>query len=130
MLGWAFKKDTNDTRESAAIYVADHLLSEQAHIAVYDPKVSEKKTQADLNYLNTRSEEENKALVTTFEDPYEAANDAHAIAIMTEWDDFKTYDWEKIYTNMKKPAFIFDGRNILDKSEMENIGFEYSSIGK
>jgi UDPglucose 6-dehydrogenase len=130
MLGWAFKKDTNDTRESAAIYVADHLLSEQAHLAVYDPKVSGKKTQADLNYLNTRSEEENLELVKSFEDPYEAAKDAHAIAIMTEWDEFISYDWQKIYGLMKKPAFIFDGRNILNKDEMTKIGFEYSSIGK
>ena len=129
MLGWAFKKDTNDTRESAAIYVADHLLNEQAHIAVYDPKVDNKKVQADLNYLNTRSAEENDELVASFEDPYEASKDAHAIAIMTEWDEFKTYDWQKIYDNMKKPAFIFDGRNILDKDNMESIGFEYSSIG-
>ncbi|SDR76500.1 nucleotide sugar dehydrogenase [Winogradskyella sediminis] len=129
MLGWAFKKDTNDTRESAAIYVADHLLNEQAHIAVYDPKVNNKKVQADLNYLNTRSAEENNELVTSFEDPYEVSKDAHAIAIMTEWDEFKTYDWQKIYDNMKKPAFIFDGRNILDKDNMESIGFEYSSIG-
>ncbi|WP_179367663.1 nucleotide sugar dehydrogenase [Winogradskyella forsetii] len=130
MLGWAFKKDTNDTRESAAIYVADHLLNEQAHIAVYDPKVNDIKVQADLNYLNTRSKEENKELVTSFENPYEAIKDAHAIAIMTEWDEFKTFDWQKIYASMKKPAFIFDGRNILDKTEMEKIGFEYSSIGK
>ncbi|MEO1032858.1 MAG: nucleotide sugar dehydrogenase [Bacteroidota bacterium] len=130
MLGWAFKKDTNDTRESAAIYVADHLLSEQAHIAVYDPKVSESRIQADLNYLNTRTEDENRALVTAYTDPYEAVKDAHAVAIMTEWDEFKTYDWEKIFARMKKPAFIFDGRNILDKSEMNKIGFEYSSIGK
>ncbi len=130
MLGWAFKKDTNDTRESAAIYVADHLLSEQAYIAVYDPKVSDKKTQADLNYLNTRSEEENMKLTKTFEDPYEATKDAHAIAIMTEWDEFKSYDWKKIYSQMKKPAFIFDGRNLLNKDEMTEIGFEYSSIGK
>lgn len=130
MLGWAFKKDTNDTRESAAIYVADHLLNEQANIAVYDPKVNEKKVQNDLNYLNTRSEEENNELVKSYDNPYEAIKDAHAIAIMTEWDEFKTYDWQKIYDNMKKPAFIFDGRNILDKDEMTKIGFEYSSIGK
>ena len=129
-LGWAFKKDTNDTRESAAIYVADHLLNEKANIAVYDPKVSYKKIQSDLNYLNTRSEEENRQLVQATETPYEALKDAHAVAIMTEWDEFKTYNWEKIYTQMKKPAFIFDGRNILDKSEMEKIGFEYFSIGK
>ncbi|WP_405571282.1 nucleotide sugar dehydrogenase [Winogradskyella sp. Asnod2-B02-A] len=130
MLGWAFKKDTNDTRESAAIYVADHLLNEQANIAVYDPKVNDKKVQADLNYLNTRTEEENKDLVQSYNDPYEVTKDAHAVAIMTEWDEFKTYDWKKIYNHMKKPAFIFDGRNILDKTEMEKIGFEYSSIGK
>ncbi|MDN3493750.1 nucleotide sugar dehydrogenase [Winogradskyella bathintestinalis] len=130
MLGWAFKKDTNDTRESAAIYVADHLLNEQANIAVYDPKVTSEKIQADLNYLNTRSEAENNDLVKSYNDPYEVSKDAHAIAIMTEWDEFKSYDWQKIYDNMKKPAFIFDGRNILDKEEVTKIGFEYSSIGK
>lgn len=130
MLGWAFKKDTNDTRESAAIYVADHLLSEQANIAVYDPKVPAKKVYADLNYLETRTDSENKELVETFNDPYEVVKDAHAIAIMTEWDEFKAYDWKKIYDSMKKPAFIFDGRNILDKAEMNKIGFEYSSIGQ
>ncbi|KAB1071282.1 nucleotide sugar dehydrogenase [Tamlana haliotis] len=129
LLGWAFKKDTNDTRESAAIYVADHLLNEQAEITVYDPKVSEEKVQSDLNYLNTRSPEENKALLQSTDSPYEALDDAHAVAIMTEWDEFKSYDWEKIYKQMKKPAFIFDGRNILDKSEMNKIGFEYYSIG-
>lgn len=129
-LGWAFKKDTNDTRESAAIYVADHLLNEQANIAVYDPKVSNEKILSDLNYLKTRSEEENSKLIQANQTPYEALRGAHAVAIMTEWDEFKTYDWKKIYTNMKKPAFIFDGRNILNKSEMEKIGFEYSSIGQ
>ncbi|MFI1773819.1 nucleotide sugar dehydrogenase [Thalassobellus citreus] len=129
-LGWAFKKDTNDTRESAAIYIADHLLNEQANIAVYDPKVINEKIQSDLNYLNTRTEKENSELIHATETPYEALKDAHAVAIMTEWDEFKTYDWKKIYTQMKKPAFIFDGRNILDKSEMETIGFKYSSIGQ
>ena len=130
MLGWAFKKDTNDTRESAAIYVADHLLNEQAHISVYDPKVSHVKIQTDLNYLNTRTEAENEDGVSTSSSPYDTLKDAHAVAIMTEWDEFKTYDWGKIYADMKKPAFIFDGRNILNKSDMEHIGFEYYSIGQ
>lgn len=130
MLGWAFKKDTNDTRESAAIYVADHLLNEQAQISVYDPKVSNIKIQTDLNYLNTRTEQENEANVTTGATPYEVLKDAHAIAIMTEWDEFKNYDWEKIYSDMKKPAFIFDGRNLLNKKKMIDIGFEYYSIGQ
>ncbi len=130
ILGWAFKKDTNDTRESAAIYVTDHLLNEQAQVSVYDPKVPEQKVYADLNYLNTRSEIENQDNVKIHPNSYEALQDSHAVAIMTEWDEFKSYDWEKIYSNMKKPAFIFDGRNILDKSKMNKIGFEYFSIGQ
>ena len=130
MLGWAFKKDTNDTRESAAIYVADHLLSEEAEISVYDPKVNPNQIYNDLNYLNTRSENENERLVTVCSAHEEATTGAHAIAIMTEWDEFKEYDWSKIYEGMKKPAFIFDGRNLLDKEEITRIGFEYYTIGQ
>ncbi|MFH6944305.1 UDP-glucose 6-dehydrogenase [Flavobacterium sp. FlaQc-50] len=128
-LGWAFKKDTNDTRESAAIYVADDLINEQAKIAVYDPKVSRTKMLADLNYLETRTVEENNKAVLTFDNPYDACKDAHAIAILTEWDEFTTYDWQKIYDAMHKPAFIFDGRNILNAQELESIGFVYNGIG-
>ncbi|TRW24618.1 UDP-glucose 6-dehydrogenase [Flavobacterium zepuense] len=129
-LGWAFKKDTNDTRESAAIYVADDLLYEQAGIAVYDPKVEEEQILADLNYLGTRSKEENAKGVTTFSDPYDACKDAHAIAVLTEWDEFKGYDWQRIYDNMKKPAFVFDGRNVLDGEYLKSIGFVFQTIGK
>ncbi|WP_297333583.1 UDP-glucose 6-dehydrogenase [Flavobacterium sp.] len=129
-LGWAFKKDTNDTRESAAIYVANDLLNEQAEIAVYDPKVEDDTIYADLNYLGSRSAEDNQKGVKTFTDPYEACNDAHAIAVLTEWDEFKNYDWQKIYENMKKPAFVFDGRNLLDSKKMNEIGFIYQEIGK
>jgi UDPglucose 6-dehydrogenase len=128
-LGWAFKKDTNDTRESAAIYVADDLLNEQASISVYDPKVGEDQIQFDLNYLETRSELDNKEGVQVLGNAYDACKDAHAIAVLTEWDEFKTYDWQKIYTNMLKPAFVFDGRNILDKATLEKIGFIYQGIG-
>jgi UDPglucose 6-dehydrogenase len=129
-LGWAFKKDTNDTRESAAIQVADELLYEQANIAVFDPKVEEEKIQADLNYLATRSKEDNEKLVSTFQDPYEACKDAHAIAVLTEWDEFKEYDWQRIYDNMKKPAFVFDGRAVLDGKKLTDIGFVFQVIGK
>lgn len=129
-LGWAFKKDTNDTRESAAIYVADHLLEEEAYITVYDPKVSAEQIYADLNYLGNRSPEENRRLVKVVNDPYEACSESHAVAVLTEWDEFKTYDWQKIYNNMYKPAFVFDGRNILDQFELEKIGLVYQGIGK
>ena len=128
-LGWAFKKDTNDTRESAAIYVADGLLSEQATVAVYDPKVGEEQIQFDLNYLETRSESENQKGVQVMTNAYDACKNAHAIAVLTEWDEFKTQDWQKIYDNMLKPAFVFDGRNILNKEELEKIGFIYQGIG-
>lgn len=128
-LGWAFKKDTNDTRESAAIYVADDLLNEQAQIAAYDPKVSEQQMLHDLDYLDSRSSKENKEGLSVYNDPYEACRNAHTIAILTEWDEFKTYDWQKIYEHMQKPAFVFDGRNLLDKAELNRIGFQVFSIG-
>ncbi|MES2239764.1 MAG: UDP-glucose 6-dehydrogenase [Bacteroidota bacterium] len=128
-LGWAFKKDTNDTRESAAIYVADDLISENAKIAVYDPKVSRKKVLADLDYLESRNSENNANSILSFENPYKACEGAHAIAILTEWDEFIAYDWQRIYDAMQKPAFVFDGRNILDKSALEKIGFVYQAIG-
>ncbi len=128
-LGWAFKKDTNDTRESAAIYIANDLISEQASIAVFDPKVEENQILKDLNGLDTRSAEMNQKGIQTFENPYQACEKAHAIAVLTEWDEFKTYDWQKIYDNMLKPAFVFDGRNLLNKEELEKIGFVYQAIG-
>jgi UDPglucose 6-dehydrogenase len=128
-LGWAFKKDTNDTRESAAIYVADDLINEQAKISVYDPKVSRNKMLSDLDYLETRPEIENAKALTIFDNAYEACEKSHAIAILTEWDEFTTYDWQKIYESMHKPAFVFDGRNILNAKELESIGFIYNGIG-
>lgn len=128
-LGWAFKKDTNDTRESAAIYVADELLNEQAFIQVYDPKVQTEQIYHDLEYLETRSVESNRNGVSVYQDPYEACDGAHAIAVLTEWDEFKNYDWQKIYAKMLKPAKIFDGRNVLDHKALREIGFQVNGIG-
>jgi UDPglucose 6-dehydrogenase len=129
-LGWAFKKDTNDTRESAAIYVADLLLEELAQIHVFDPKVKPQQIHHDLDYLQSRSSIENKENLSIASNPYEACKNAHAIAVLTEWDEFKSYDWQKIFDSMLKPAFIFDGRNVLDSKEMEKIGFQYNGIGQ
>jgi UDPglucose 6-dehydrogenase len=128
-LGWAFKKDTNDTRESAAIYVADDLINEHAQIAVYDPKVSRKKVLADLDYLESRTAEKNTNAISSFDSPYEACKNAHAIAVLTEWDEFAHYDWQQLYDGMQKPAFVFDGRNILDGEALKAIGFVYQGIG-
>lgn len=128
-LGWAFKKDTNDTRESAAIYVADDLLEEQANIMVYDPKVSGERIYADLDYQHSRTAEKNANQLKISTDPYATCKNAHAIAVLTEWDEFKNYDWQRIYDNMLKPAFVFDGRNILDAEMLRKIGFQYQGIG-
>ena len=128
--GWAFKKDTNDTRESAAIYVADALIEERAEITVYDPKVSRAQMLSDLNYLGTRSPEENERYLTVVSDPYEAADKAHAIAVLTEWDEFKSYDYARIFDQMLKPAFIFDGRRLLNKTALKEQGFKVYTIGE
>ena len=129
MLGWAFKKDTNDTRESAAIYVADYLLNEQAEIVVYDPKVTEEQIYSDLEYLGSRSGDANRQAVTVVDSAMEACQDAHAIAVMTEWDEFKELDWKRIYDQMLKPAFLFDGRRLLEPKTKREIGFEFYAIG-
>ncbi|MDT0649662.1 nucleotide sugar dehydrogenase [Autumnicola edwardsiae] len=129
ILGWAFKKDTNDTRESAAIYVTDYLLSEQAEVVVYDPKVKPEQVYADLEYLCTHSSEEIRERVTVVQNADEACKEAHAIAVLTEWDEFKELNWKAVYENMLKPAFLFDGRRLLDKKTKEELGFEFFSIG-
>ena len=135
-LGWAFKKDTNDTRESAAIYVAEHLIEDGAEIHVYDPKVSKTKIKSDMRYVwELKGLTEERILkkleqLIVYTDPKKAVHKAHAIAVLTEWDIFKTYDWKNIYKNMHKPAFVFDGRNILKETELKKVGFQFKAIGK
>jgi len=134
--GWAFKKDTNDTRESAAIYIAEHLIEDGAEIQVFDPKVPESKIKNDIRcILELNGEVETKISlklnqIKVYNNPIEAAYKSHAIAVLTEWDEFINYDWKDIYQNMYKPAFLFDGRGILEKNKLEKIGFKFYSIGK
>lgn len=124
VLGFAFKKDTNDTRESAAIYICKDLLEEQANLAIYDPKVEVAQIQKDLGI------DAGFDRVTYCGSAYEATEGAHAVLILTEWDAFKTLDFKKIYDNMQLPAFVFDGRNLLDLDALRAIGFEARGIGK
>ncbi len=125
VLGFAFKKDTNDTRESAAISVCRDLLAEQARVVVYDPKVPADEIRDDVlgkGVVNDR--------LTVATSALEATDGAHAIAVVTEWDEFKTLDFVKIFKGMHQPAFVFDGRNILDLARLRQIGFRASGIGK
>ena len=134
--GWAFKKDTNDTRESAAIYVADQLIAEGAEIVVYDPKVSLTRMYVDLQTLweyrgETEKEINGKLTKLHSVDSAEAAcTKAHALAVITDWDVFQAQDFETIFNQMEKPAFVFDGRKILNHKQLQSIGFTAYEIGK
>jgi len=176
ILGYAFKANTGDTRESAAISVAKTLLNEKALLSIYDPKVEEAQIRSDAveygllpsfpvrrstnnrtipgtpikSYITSSSPEEIKEetkksepqqstisspgtfddWITVEKDPYTAVANSHAILILTEWKEFTSYDYPKMYASMKKPAFIFDGRSILDHENLRKIGFEVYSIGK
>ena len=121
LFGAAFKANTNDTRESPALEVCRALLEERADIVITDPQAMDN-ARHDLGELAKR---------VTFEaDPYAAAKEAHAIAILTEWTQFKELDYEKIYNSMIKPAFIFDGRNLIDHKKLYQLGFNVYPIGK
>ncbi len=136
--GFAFKKDTNDTRESAAIYVCRDLLEERARLTIYDPKVGLDQIKQELIYLmsaefGTLSEKHRKLIddnVEVANSAEAAASGAHAIAVLTEWDEFKEVDFEAVYRSMKKPAFLFDGRNLMDREKLSKIGFEVYATGK
>lgn len=129
VLGFAFKKNTGDTRESAAIYITKHLMDEGAHLEIYDPKVTEQQVKMEMQ---TVSEEPDRVerLVRCHPDPYSAALGAHAVVICTEWDEFVTLDYKRIYSGMTKPAFLFDGRKILDHDALIKVGFHVETIGK
>ena len=124
VLGFAFKNDTNDTRKSPAIDICKRLLEERATLNIYDPKVESEKIFQNLESNDQHSR------VNICSNSMETFQNANAILILTEWDEFKQIDFTKAFELMKKPAWIFDGRNILDHQELKTIGFEVNAIGK
>jgi UDPglucose 6-dehydrogenase len=120
IFGFAFKANTGDTRESPAIFITRKLLEEQAVISITDPQAlgNARIDLAGLDNINYET------------DPYQAAEGAHAIAIITEWEEYRHLDYRKIYSSMKKPAFIFDGRNILNHRQLFEIGFNVYPVGQ
>ncbi len=121
LFGFAFKADTGDTRESPAIYIAQRLAEEHAHIVITDPKALDN-AKNDLKNVTGR--------IDYISDPYTAVSACDAIAVMTEWKLYKELDYNKIWHSMVKPAFIFDGRNILDHHALFEVGFNVYPIGK
>lgn len=130
LLGWAFKKDTNDSRESAAIDIANYLIEEQAELHIYDPKVTSQQILSDLERITNLPINQLSSKITIHSNSNEIFQKAHAVVILTEWDAFKSYDYEAIKKQMFEPAFLFDGRNILDPTKIKQIGFQYYGIGK
>jgi UDPglucose 6-dehydrogenase len=120
LFGFAFKKNTGDTRESPAIYVAKKLLEERAYVIISDPEA------IDNARIDLKEFSEN---VSYEKDPYSAVKNSHAIAVLTEWDIYKNLDYERIFNLMETPAFIFDGRNILDHQKLYEIGYSVFPIG-
>jgi len=121
LFGFAFKANTGDTRESPAIFITKKLLAEKAEVIITDPKALSN-ARADLEGVDAK--------VSYSEDPHEAAAGCDGIAVLTEWDIYRNLDFKKIYQSMAKPAFIFDGRNILDHKKLFEIGFNVYPIGK
>jgi len=121
LLGFAFKADTGDTRESPAICVARMLVEEHADVVTCDPQALENARQ-DLADLGVR--------VTYEADPYVATHGADAVLILTDWTCFRELDYARVYAGMRQPAFLFDGRNCVDHSALYKMGFNVYAIGK
>jgi UDPglucose 6-dehydrogenase len=121
LFGFAFKANTGDTRESPAIFIAKELLEEKAEVVITDPQALNN-ARIDLDGIEGN--------ISYIVDPYEASHGCDAIAVMTEWQLYRTLDFEKIFRSMSKPAFIFDGRNILDHKRLFDSGFNVFPIGK
>jgi UDPglucose 6-dehydrogenase len=131
VLGFAFKADTGDTRESASITLIKHFQEEKALVQVYDPQVDDAQIWLDLQESSPDVALETiKTQVSIKKSALEACANAEAVVIATEWNEFKTIDWEAVYAGMNKPAFLFDGRLLVDADKLRQIGFKVISIGR
>merc|ERR1711870_182832 len=127
VFGFAFKKDTGDVRETPAVTVCHMLMEDGANVYVYDPKVDREDAIREFEDHGMKVKDEKLLFTKSAE---EAADGAHAIVVLTEWDEFKRYNYKNFYDKMLKPAFLFDGRNMLNHGELESIGYEVHTLGK
>ncbi|KAI8586037.1 UDP-glucose/GDP-mannose dehydrogenase family, NAD binding domain-containing protein [Geranomyces variabilis] len=126
VLGFAFKKGTGDTRESPAATIVSNLFKEGAQVRIHDCKASQKQIMADL----AARVELQCGSVDVCSTAYEASKDAHALVILTDWPEYRNLDYSKIYRGMSKPAFLFDGRLMVNVRQIREIGFDLHVIGK
>jgi UDPglucose 6-dehydrogenase len=115
--GLSYKPQTDDIREAPALVMIEELLAAGAKVQAHDPiAISSVKTVFDRK-------------LEFFENAYDALNDADALLVVTEWNEFRNPDFSKMKKLMRKPV-ILDGRNIYDPKEMKEKGFEYYCIGR
>ncbi len=131
ILGFSFKANTNDTRESSSISISCNLINNGAYLYIHDPQVSEKQINSDLkdqeNLIDGFKSEGNWEFIT---DIYVAAKDIDAVIILTEWEFYKELNWTRIFSLMRKPAWVFDTRSMVDKQILEKIGFKFWGLGQ
>ncbi len=126
ILGFAFKANTNDTRNSPSIDICNNLIKEGASLVINDPKVSEKEVFHSLNIYNLKKEQKN---ITFEKDIVQAANKADAIVILTDWEQYKNLNWEQIYKIMRKPAWVFDTRRVLSIETLKELKLNVWQLG-
>ena len=133
ILGFAFKANTNDTRDSSAIQICEELLNEGSHIIIYDPKVTKSQIEEDLSFKSKNFDEINhfeKNSLKVVNNMYEVFNNTDCVVVMTEWNDFYDIDWNLASKNMRKPGWVFDTRNILDHAKVQKSGLNLWVVGK
>ena len=135
-MGWAFKKNTNDSRESASIYITQNLITSEARVKIYDPMVNKKDILEDIKKVliekkyNKNKIQEFLKRVKICNNEYESLDNSCIAIISTEWDQFVKLNWQLIFKKMISPNYIIDGRNILDKERLQQIGFRIYTIGQ
>ena len=126
ILGFSFKANTNDTRESPAIRIASDLLEEGSKISIYDPKVSFERIEEDFEKISFN----NQGMWKTASSVSEALKNADAVLILTAWDEFFGLDWNYLASLMRSPAWIFDTRSVVKREEIENTSLNLWKLGE
>ena len=133
ILGFAFKSNTNDTRESPAIYIVNQLIKEGANIFIHDPKVNKQQIEKDLKNFSFKNDHEKfSSSIGSWEfcsDIENTFNDAHAVLILTEWKEYINFQWDEISQKILNTAWIFDARGILKKDTFKNLNVNLWQIG-
>ena len=129
ILGFSFKANTNDTRNSPAIDICRDLLEEGAYLSMFDPKVQQSQIEKDLQFNLVKNSKKNEERFSFCKSINDAALDADALIILTDWEEFRNIDWLNIANSMRKPSWVFDTRSCTDKSEIIMSGINYWRLG-